>query len=171
MKKFLAGLVVGVVLASTGITWASSQVRLLVNGQEINFPESPPSIINNRVMVPARPLAEALGATVTWDNDNRAVVVTSQETADTAQAEPSILAADYEFFRTLGITYKWKVAGPGPRFLLFIENLNGDTLTFPPTSETDITGTTNAGCVVRGKVLEEKVYLHVNDLKACRFIE
>lgn len=78
MKRFLAGLIVGAVLATavTGLA-QSTVVRLFVNGQEIQFPEAPPQIINGRTMVPARPLAEALGATVGWDNATKSVLVTA----------------------------------------------------------------------------------------------
>lgn len=78
MKRFLSGFVVGVILtASVGVLAAQEPIRLLVNGREIKFPDAPPQILNNRVMVPARPLAEALGAKVDWDEKARSVLVTT----------------------------------------------------------------------------------------------
>lgn len=78
MKRFLAGLIAGVVLSLAGIGFAASQpVQLIVNGKAISFPEAPPQIINGRTMVPARPLAEALGATVDWDENTSSVIITS----------------------------------------------------------------------------------------------
>ena len=60
MKRFAVGLVVGFLLASAIGVAASSNIRLIVNGQKIN-PDVPPQIIDGRVMVPARFVAEPLG--------------------------------------------------------------------------------------------------------------
>lgn len=77
MKKFLSGLIVGLILATTTFAFAQTgQVKLKVNGKYIEFPEAPPQLINNRTMVPARPLAEALGARVDWDATNNTVEIT-----------------------------------------------------------------------------------------------
>lgn len=76
MKKFLAGLITGAVLASAVSVGAVEQVRLIVNGREV-VSDVPPQIIDGRTMVPAKPLAEALGAKVEWDNATRSVMVTS----------------------------------------------------------------------------------------------
>jgi hypothetical protein len=76
MKKFSIGLIIGLLLASSIITLAGGQpIKLIVNGTEV-FSDVPPQIIDGRTMIPARPLAEALGATVEWDAENNAVVVT-----------------------------------------------------------------------------------------------
>ena len=58
MKRFSTGLIVG------------------INGQEIQC-DVPPQNINGRVLVPARFVAESLGASVAWDAANNAVVITS----------------------------------------------------------------------------------------------
>ena len=64
MKKFIAGLVIGVLLTSAEIGLASQDViRIFIDGQEV-VPDVPPQIIDGRVMVPARFIAEPLGATV-----------------------------------------------------------------------------------------------------------
>ncbi|MHB8308452.1 MAG: stalk domain-containing protein, partial [Candidatus Desulforudaceae bacterium] len=53
MKKFLAGLIVGLILAATTLAYAApATIKLIVNGQEIQ-PDVPPQMINGRVMVPA----------------------------------------------------------------------------------------------------------------------
>lgn len=81
MKRFstgiILGLIVGLLLATATFALADNPIKLIVNGQEISFPDAPPQRINDRVMVPARPLAEALGATVVWDEVQNAVIVTS----------------------------------------------------------------------------------------------
>ena len=78
MKKFIAGLVIGILLTSAGIGLASQDViRIFIDGQEV-VPDVPPQIIDGRVMVPARFIAEPLGATVEWDGENRSVIIKGQ---------------------------------------------------------------------------------------------
>ncbi len=80
MKKFVAGLVLGFLLTSVVGVFAVSNISLIVNGQEI-IPDVPPQIIDGRVMVPARFVAEPLGAIVEWDEKGRAIIVKSATTA------------------------------------------------------------------------------------------
>jgi len=54
----------------------SSDVKLIINGETIN-PDVSPQIINDRVFLPVRWVAEPLGATVEWDDKKRAVLVDS----------------------------------------------------------------------------------------------
>lgn len=79
MKRFSVGLIIGLVagliLATTTFLYADQPIKLIVNGKEIQC-DVPPQIINGRTLVPARALAEALGATVAWDEAQNAVVVT-----------------------------------------------------------------------------------------------
>lgn len=77
MKKFIAGLAAGIILVTTTFVFAANPIKLIVNGNELH-PDVPPQIIDGRTLVPARALAEALGAQVTWDGVNNAVVVKSQ---------------------------------------------------------------------------------------------
>jgi len=80
MKKYFSGVVtgciIGLILATTTFAFGADPIKLMVNGRLISFPDAPPQIVNGRTMVPARPLAEALGANVAWDDANRTVVVT-----------------------------------------------------------------------------------------------
>ncbi|MFZ3171978.1 MAG: copper amine oxidase N-terminal domain-containing protein [Carboxydocellales bacterium] len=77
MKKYLAGLLTGLILATATTSFAIPQViKLFVDGKELK-PDVPPQVINGRTLVPARALAEALGAKVEWDAAKNAVVVTS----------------------------------------------------------------------------------------------
>lgn len=80
MKRFsfglLVGFLVGLVLASTSFALADQPIRLIVNGKEIQC-DVPPQLINGRVLVPARFVAEPLGARVEWDEAKNAVVITS----------------------------------------------------------------------------------------------
>ena len=80
-KKWCAG-VIGMVLALvlTAGAVASDSLKLVVNGQEIK-PDVPAQIIKDRTMVPVRWIAEALGADVIWDEENRSVVISSNDSA------------------------------------------------------------------------------------------
>lgn len=80
MKRFyvglLSGLLIGLLLSSTTFAFADQPIKLIVNGVDITPKcDVPPQIIDGRTLVPARFLAEALGATVEWDPENKAVVV------------------------------------------------------------------------------------------------
>ncbi len=75
MRKFLIGLAVGLMLAISALAFAANPIKLIVNGKEIKS-DVPPQIINGRTMVPARFLAEALGAKVEWDPVSSSVIVT-----------------------------------------------------------------------------------------------
>jgi len=78
MKKYFLGIITGFIactmLVST-MAIANVPIKLIVNGREV-VSDVPPQIISGRTMIPARPLAEALGADVKWDEANYAVVVT-----------------------------------------------------------------------------------------------
>lgn len=77
MKKFLAGVIIGFLLASSAAISAVENIKLIVNDVEINC-DVPPQIINGRTMVPARFVAEPLGANVEWDGNKNTVIITSQ---------------------------------------------------------------------------------------------
>lgn len=53
---------------------AENPIRLIVNGKTIQT-DVPPQMMEGRVMIPIRWVAEALGAEVKWDEENRAVMV------------------------------------------------------------------------------------------------
>jgi hypothetical protein len=80
-SSYLAiGVIVGVVLGSSLVGFAQDHIKLIVNGKKIQS-DVPPQIINGRTLVPARALAESLGAKVAWDATNNSVIVTSQNNA------------------------------------------------------------------------------------------
>lgn len=81
---FITGLVVGLVL-SIGIATASPAIRLVINGQEIKT-DVPPQMIDGRVMVPARYVAEPLGATVEF-KDNSVIITSKGETGGSAMQQ------------------------------------------------------------------------------------
>lgn len=92
MKRFVAGLIAGMVIGLTlfngnPLEGSAPNIRLMVNGHIVN-PDVPPLMVNNRVMVPARFIAEPLGATVEWNESMQAVVITTRPAA----AKPQIPA-------------------------------------------------------------------------------
>lgn len=89
MKKFLAGLVVGLILATAATAVAAPQaIRLIVNGKEV--PSDPaPQMIRDRVFVPIRVVSEALGAEVKWDDATQSVTITQQVVQPVAAETPS----------------------------------------------------------------------------------
>lgn len=84
MRKFSIGIVVGLLiglLAFATFAVADNPVKLIINGQTIDCQDSQPQIINGRTYVPARYVAEPLGAKVVWDAVNNAVIITRNGTA------------------------------------------------------------------------------------------
>lgn len=80
IKYLISGIVIGIVLSTPIFSFAglneSDVISLFVNGRQISS-DVPAQLISGRVLVPARPLAEALGATVTWDNATNSVIITT----------------------------------------------------------------------------------------------
>ena len=52
---------------------ADDTIKVLLNGEAIDFADVAPMIINDRTMVPLRAIFEALGATVEWDDATKTV--------------------------------------------------------------------------------------------------
>jgi len=90
MKKFVSGLLAGiiiatslVVMAATGIKEAyfNNAVKLIVDGKEIKteiVTVTPEGQINGKNYVSVRDLAEALGATVTWDGAKKEIQISTR---------------------------------------------------------------------------------------------
>lgn len=78
MRKFLISLLtVLIVLSATPFAFADNQVKIFVNNQELKS-DVPPQVINDRVMVPVRFIAEALGISpenILWDDRNKFVTL------------------------------------------------------------------------------------------------
>ncbi|WP_258217949.1 DL-endopeptidase inhibitor IseA family protein [Paenibacillus radicis (ex Xue et al. 2023)] len=93
MKSFVSGIMVGSVLFS-GISYAGPGiVKLMVNGVEIKS-EVPAQIIDGSTLVPARALAEALGAKVSWDAAHQLVIVEKQSHLDFSEVDMLQLAVN-----------------------------------------------------------------------------
>lgn len=88
MRKYLISLLIGLMLlTATPFAYAADTIRLIVNGKDI-YSDVPPQIINGRTMIPARALAESLGAKVAWDDVNSSVTVTKPEVTKIVEPKP-----------------------------------------------------------------------------------
>ena len=88
MKKFIAGLLMGFLLTFSVAAYAAGDIRLVINGKDItDTMDVKPQVIDGRTMVPAKYVAEALGATVTWDSAKSSVIITSGQAETTTPAD------------------------------------------------------------------------------------
>ena len=84
MKRFIVLVLAVLILAIAVPAWA---VQMTVNSQPI-YPDVPPQNISGRIMIPARAMAEALGASVQWDAATQTVIVTTNNRAIPTQLLP-----------------------------------------------------------------------------------
>ncbi|MGE5542525.1 MAG: ABC transporter substrate-binding protein, partial [Bacillota bacterium] len=66
-----------VIAGVSSLAAASAPIRIQVNGQYLTNMDVEPVNLNGRVFVPARFVAEALGASVEWDQESQTVIITS----------------------------------------------------------------------------------------------
>lgn len=85
----------GMLLLSEVAYANAEKISIIVNGQEI-IPDVAPQLITGRTMVPARYIAEPLGATVEWDAANNAVIIYESEKPPVSPAASS--GADIRIF-------------------------------------------------------------------------
>lgn len=90
MKKFLCGLLMGFLLATSGVATAAEQIKLFINGKEMRT-DVAPSIVNGRILVPLRVISESLGADIYWNQDNKAVNVLSKKVPTKEEMRETII--------------------------------------------------------------------------------
>lgn len=79
IKYLIVGVIIGS-LTSVSFVAATPTIKLIVNGVDITYKSDvPPQIIDGRTVVPARALAESLGASVEWDEGNNAMIVNNND--------------------------------------------------------------------------------------------
>lgn len=110
MKRFLAGLVVGVVISGTALGAGQTYkgypvVRVLVDGREVRS-DIPAVNMDGRTMVPLRVVSESLGADVAWDQSTATASVTSAAAAPAAQTPTVVSKTSYigDLLKTYGST-------------------------------------------------------------------
>lgn len=59
------------------VNWSPSEIKMAVDGVQVNFPDQQPMLDASagRTYIPIRFLAEALGAEVNWDDENKVVKI------------------------------------------------------------------------------------------------
>ncbi|MGI6553132.1 MAG: copper amine oxidase N-terminal domain-containing protein [Bacillota bacterium] len=90
----------------SAVAVASPDIKLIINGKEIET-DVPPQMINGRVMVPARFVAEPLGATVEWKDNT--VIITKKTLTEKPQNDSTNWVALRETAKKQG----WTVNGDG----------------------------------------------------------
>lgn len=84
MKKAIIPIMAAMALAApcaNAMHGEEIKVSVVVNGQAVEFEDQQPVIIGGRTLLPVRGVMEALGKTVTWDeNEHRAVITDGSTT-------------------------------------------------------------------------------------------
>lgn len=81
MKKFLCAAIAAAMTftASSAVFAGSENVTVILDGRTLSF-DVEPQIINDRTMVPMRTIFEALGASVEWNEGDRTITSTKNDT-------------------------------------------------------------------------------------------
>jgi hypothetical protein len=88
MKKFISGILVGLLISVSATAFGAGGIRLVIDGVDItDTMDVKPQIIDGRTMVPAAYVAENLGATVGWVEETQTVTITSKQVASSNVAE------------------------------------------------------------------------------------
>lgn len=66
------------VISMSNIVFAENNIDVFVNGEEILM-ESSPKIEEGRTLIPIREVAEALGASVSWNQNSKSILIANQE--------------------------------------------------------------------------------------------
>ena len=113
MKKFSLGLIVGLIVGVllVGVATAATNIKLIINGQEIEM-DVQPQIVDGRVLVPARFVAEPLGATVEW-KDNSVIINSANKNNEIDKLSPSIDENKWIDLREISQSHGWLVSGNG----------------------------------------------------------
>lgn len=165
MKKFICGLIVGLLLATSAVVLAEGQaLRLVVNGEDITA-QAEPIIINGRTLVPARALAESLGAKVEWDGSANSVIVTSNLVVSSVPTDLPQAAA-----QSVNDTTGWmSLVELGNNGVIFRTGINGSTLSKgDATIQINVPSMSNGEQItisgVRVWNISSRTYLNLEDL-------
>ncbi len=64
-------------VSPTDTNGQESDIKLMINGKKIDFPDQQPMLLDGRTYVPVRFLVESLGAKVEWDEEHQVVIITN----------------------------------------------------------------------------------------------
>ncbi len=77
-RLFTRAIALGSMLALSVTASMADDIRVIVNGHEVNFDTIGPREYNGRVLVPLRGVLEDLGATVDWDANTQTVIAANK---------------------------------------------------------------------------------------------
>ena len=63
---------------TTSVSYAGKAVRMLIGNKSVDIKGITPAVMKDQVFVQVRPMAEAMGATLSWDNSKRELTVKSR---------------------------------------------------------------------------------------------
>lgn len=168
--RWLVPLLAGLFLLVEGV-FAMQNIKLVVNEKEIKT-DVPPQLVQGRVLVPVRSVAEALAAEVKWDELSQTVTITQKKSepktiAKISEAKASLLAIErdglYERFELqVGEQIRtfpfWTSSASRPQQMLYHDiDQDGNKEIIILLSRTNESGsdTTEAHVVKTGKLLHE----------------
>ncbi len=76
LKKGIVSLILVLTMIFPTMAFAADPVYVRINGKLLEFDDAKPQIMNQRVMVPFRKAAEALGATIDWNKTTETATLT-----------------------------------------------------------------------------------------------
>lgn len=112
------------------MAYAGDSIKIIVNGKELN-PDVPAQIIDGRTMIPARFVAEALGASVSWDaNTNSVIIISATNQPSQQPTENTFTGTGKDYTKKIelkdGLTHvKYKYTGES-NFVAWLLDTNGN---------------------------------------------
>ena len=100
MKKLFSSILIMVLAFSIFLPTAlhADQISVTIDGVTVDFDGQPPTIVDNRTLVPVRGVFEALGFDVDWDVESRAAILINDDFE-------VIIAIDSNVFTVNGVSH------------------------------------------------------------------
>lgn len=135
MKKTVSIILMVVIMTSCICVNAQSDVKVILDGNEVYFPDAKPFIDErDRVLVPIRFVSEALGGMVDWENETRTAIIkqNDDEIRYTVYKPMAYINGEMVVMDTYGILKDQRTMVP----IRFISELLGCTVVWDENSST-----------------------------------
>ncbi|HWI50737.1 MAG TPA: copper amine oxidase N-terminal domain-containing protein [Symbiobacteriaceae bacterium] len=168
-RIFVAVVFLGGLLVISPAT-AEAPIEVWVDGKPVAM-DVAPVVINGRTMVPARFVAEALGASVEWDQAKQRVVITSKGMA--ASIQPVVQGANSDGFVQLSVvaaTHKVSVTVVDKVTGAIRIDGQGHFAIFPARDTPDYVAVSDNGVLVHGRIVNGITLVDPADLAAAGII-
>lgn len=135
MKKTVSIILMVVIMTSCICVNAQSDVKVILDGNEVYFPDAKPFIDErDRVLVPIRFVSEALGSMVDWENETRTAIIkqNDDEIRYTVYKPMAYINGEMVVMDTYGILKDQRTMVP----IRFISELLGCTVVWDENSST-----------------------------------